>query len=237
MNHSDTGMVYPSYMPKEPGVYSIILEVGDKANNTVYARRFVLYDPNSRVSINSSFPMYADSAVPATGYKWQTVFGDGTNGATIIRVRWRNHFQNVLHEQNKFLEEILPFQQDLSDMSIDRFNYKHIPEEYDDFEGRRQRNKTENFHGIVKFEITTSNANDQIPEAWRDIPLAEQFTLTQHGVLNGALVKVWVRGTDILGNSIVDSVLVYFDNTHPSFIGIPSFEKNVGNDPLDFRSM
>ena len=237
MNHSDTGMVYPSYRPSEPGVYSVILEVGDKANNTVYARRFVLYDPDSRVSTNSSFPMYADSAVPATGHKWQTVYGDGANGATTIRVRWDNHFQNLLHDRNKFLEEILPFQHDLSDMSIDRFNYKQIPDEYDDFEGKRQRNKIENFHGIVKFEIATSNANDQNPGTWRDIPLAEEYTVSQLGVSNGALVKAWVRGTDILGNSIIDSMLVFFDRTNPTFNGDPSVKMNIGDDPMDFRSM
>ena len=238
MNHSDTGMSYPTFTPSEPGVYSVILEVGDKANNTVYARRFVLYDPVSQVSINSSFPMYADSAVPAAGYRWQTVFGDGTNGATNICVRWDNHFQNLLHEREKYLEEILPFQHDLSDMSIDRFNYKQIPDEYDDFEGKRQREKTQNFHGIIKFEIATSIANDQTPPGTlSDIPLAEQFNVTQTGVSNGGLIKAWVRGTDILGNSIIDSMLLYFDKTNPFFIGNPIVEKNVGLNELDFRSM
>jgi hypothetical protein len=42
---------FPVFTPPEPGIYSCILEVSDVANNTRYARRLVIYDNTSQVTV------------------------------------------------------------------------------------------------------------------------------------------------------------------------------------------
>lgn len=46
------GAHFLTYQPKEPGVYALILEVSDSANNSAYVRRFVIYDPISTVTLD-----------------------------------------------------------------------------------------------------------------------------------------------------------------------------------------
>ncbi|KAK3109070.1 hypothetical protein FSP39_022224, partial [Pinctada imbricata] len=235
LNHSNS-IAYPTYTPPGPGVYSIILEVGDKANNTVYARRFVLYDPSSTVTTNSTHPMYVSSANETNGNRWQTSINNGNNGKTLIHVIWTGHFENKVHADGHFLRQVLPFSHVLSDMSINRIDYKNIPTRLDDYEGKMTRNGTPNKRGIVKFEIASSNSNDSSPTAWNNVPLTDSFMLEQPSVQDGGLVKIWVRATDILGDQLVDFTYVFFDSTPPSFTRTTEVTKNVGNNPMDFTS-
>jgi hypothetical protein len=46
--------VFPEYKLTEPGVYSCILEINDRANNSEYVRRIVIYDDTSEVTVNTS---------------------------------------------------------------------------------------------------------------------------------------------------------------------------------------
>ncbi|KAH3741735.1 hypothetical protein DPMN_048460 [Dreissena polymorpha] len=50
------------------------MEVTDKANNSIFTRRFALYDNESSVTADplSAHGLRATSAASETGYRWQT---------------------------------------------------------------------------------------------------------------------------------------------------------------------
>ncbi|CAG2241825.1 unnamed protein product [Mytilus edulis] len=61
-----------TYTPPGPGIYSIILDVADKANNSRFARQFVLYDPVSNITTDETFKLYVSRAERETHYNWQS---------------------------------------------------------------------------------------------------------------------------------------------------------------------
>jgi len=48
------------------------MTVSDNANNSRIARRVVLYDNASKITLNTDKPLFVSSAVAETGYTWQT---------------------------------------------------------------------------------------------------------------------------------------------------------------------
>ena len=48
------------------------MNIADVANNSRNARRFVLYDPSSQITVDEKRPLIVSSAVAETGYSWQT---------------------------------------------------------------------------------------------------------------------------------------------------------------------
>lgn len=93
-----TSVIAPQhYTLPEAGMYSIILESADLANNTKYVRRLCLYDPSSEITIDPVFRLYAVSANNASDYKYQI------NISAPIVVDWHNYFRNAFHEDNALL--------------------------------------------------------------------------------------------------------------------------------------
>ncbi|CAC5401876.1 unnamed protein product [Mytilus coruscus] len=97
---------YPTFPPTEPGVYSIILEVSDRANNTRYARRFVFYDKTSKITTQNENPMKCNTASPSTDYTWQT------NGDKTVQITWKDHFINTVHADGHFSVQLVHMSRD-----------------------------------------------------------------------------------------------------------------------------
>ncbi|XP_067649879.1 uncharacterized protein [Haliotis asinina] len=226
-----------TYTPTDPGVYSFILEASDKANNSVFVRRIALYDPVSSVTIDTGADnrLYISSAYPNGGYNWQD------DPSRDIKVTWTNHFVNLMHEQGKWLNQVLAYPPQLEDF------LKNIPREskQDDHEGNRTVEAIPNRRGVVKFELAyAKDSNAGVNQAepttgWTDVGLSETYTIPQ-GLRLGPLTKqhtvtVWVRATDILGNTRVDSTRVHFDDTPPE-VEQPTFRKNVETNNVPFSS-
>lgn len=227
---------FPVFTPPEPGIYSCILEVSDEANNTRYARRFVIYDKTSQVTVRDNNPLYCMSASEHSGYKWQTNIANDINETTRVDISWADHFVNEVHETGHFLSPVGPYQPRLTDGGR-RINYKKIEAAFDDFEGTRTRAGIENVNSIVKFEFA-----HQIPPvdlaniAWLTIPgLKQNHSLTLSGVNDGYVHQFFVRATDIIGNQKIDSTTIRFDSTIP-FIGEPELDYNVQDGSYDFSS-
>ncbi|XP_046559878.1 LOW QUALITY PROTEIN: uncharacterized protein LOC124268903 [Haliotis rubra] len=225
------------YTPTAPGVYSFILEASDKANNSVFVRRIAIYDPVSSVTIDTGADnrLYISSADPNGGYNWQD------DPSREIKVTWTNHFVNLMHEQGKWLNQVLEYPPQLENF------LKNIPREsgQDDHEGNRTVDAIQNKRGVVRFEIAyakDSNAGVNQPEpatGWTDVGLSETYTIPPGSHL-GPLTKsdtvtVWVRATDVLGNSRVDSTRVHFDDTPPE-VEEPVFKRNVQTNNVPFSS-
>ncbi|VDI54788.1 fibroblast growth factor receptor 3 [Mytilus galloprovincialis] len=220
---------YPTFPPTEPGVYSCILEVSDNANNTRYARRFVLFDKTSTVTTQNENPIKCTTASSSTGYTWQT------NGDKTVQISWTNHFINTVHAAGHFLSPISAYAPRLTDGGR-RIDYKKIENKFDDYEGKITRNGTDNINGIVKFEFAYQAPSADVSNLnWIDLDLSETRTLTLPSSEDGFSQKFWVRASDIIGNTKEDTTIVYFDSSRPS-IGDPTMDYNLKSGRYDFSS-
>ena len=225
---------YPIFTPPESGMYSVLLQISDGANNTRYARRLVLYDNTSSVTVNTQTKnrMKVISGVNETDYKWQASLNSP------IVITWRGHFENKFHVDNMLLNFVDPFQtQDYGEniiMKVDPiFEAKY---------GKRTMNKVSNVGGIVKFEYAFKGGHgggkniDFNPDMWYNV--TKSMTETQafnSSRSNGDTLRIWLRATDIMGNQNVDHVDVNFDATPPSIENF-QFENNVNSSNYAFSS-
>ncbi|XP_076090376.1 uncharacterized protein LOC143062597 [Mytilus galloprovincialis] len=220
---------YPTFTPNEPGVYSCILEVSDRANNTRYARRFVLFDKTSAVTTQNENPMYCTTASSSTSYAWQT------NGGNTVQISWKDHFINTVHADGHFLSPISAYEPRLTDGGR-RVDYKNIENKFDDYEGKMNRNGIDNINGIVKFEFAYQSPTADVSNLkWTDRELSESTTLTLPSSEDGFSQMFWVRAIDTMGNTKGDTTVVYFDAS-PPVVGLPVMDYNLGNGRYNFSS-
>ncbi|CAC5366494.1 Tyrosine-protein kinase receptor Tie-1,Vascular endothelial growth factor receptor 3,Vascular endothelial growth factor receptor 1,Vascular endothelial growth factor receptor 2 [Mytilus coruscus] len=226
---------FPEYEPKEPGVYSTILEVADKANNSRYVRRIAIFDKTSEISVMSSHRLFVSSASNQSNYNWQTT---PENVQTTLNVQWENHFMNEVHEKGHFLARVQDYTARLSD-NVKRVDYKEIEPQFDDNEGSRTKYEIPNINSIVRFEISHGTPSTVAPtNGWEVIkPLKENksIDLTDVSVKDGSSHQVWVRAYDKMGNEKIDSTIVHFDHSQP-IVYPPKFEKNVDDGQFPFSS-
>ncbi|XP_062613909.1 uncharacterized protein LOC134275662 [Saccostrea cucullata] len=234
-NETSSGKHKFSYRPDKPGVYSWILEVNDKANNSVYVRRIVIYDPVSAVTIDSSQRLYASSGNPNASFNWQT------HNPLTTKVTWKKHFLNSLHENGKFLNRVKRFPDSLYDGGS-RNGYKRIPPEYDDYNGERTINAIPNERGIVKYDVAYYNGKDQqiAPQyQFRNLSFNEtERTINLLTALeDGKSLSVWVKAYDVLGNTNEERLVLHYDSSKPSVESRNlELKRNVGIDKMDYRS-
>ncbi|XP_052782551.1 uncharacterized protein LOC128218858 [Mya arenaria] len=243
---------FPTITPPETGMYSVLLTTADLANNTKIARRLVLYDNSSVITITkpglfAKMPGFQDieqmnlgdgglyiiSAIKETGYMWQTSVNDTK---TVLKIRWDNHFVNNLHNDGRLLNKVLPYPtqfQELEDDGILR-SKKYVA--IDDNDGDRTLAAIPNKHGIVKFELNRVYTDDkEIPKTpWTNLPLEENYVVTE-SLDDGSHVRVWLRATDIMNNTAVDYTEVHVDNTPPRFSN-ERLEENIRNGTFTYTS-
>ncbi|XP_062610978.1 uncharacterized protein LOC134272830, partial [Saccostrea cucullata] len=228
-NATKSSYTYP-YTPKQPGMYSFILNVIDNANNTQYARTLVLYDPSSNITLSSS-PFIATSAEEETNFKWQNSL---TNGITMS---WKGHFENKFHDKNKLLNQVAQYQ------NFDHLTKyeKKVPQELDDITGERTLRRIPNIHGIVKFEYSFRNGNqgNSAPDFWNTVHdnISESQTFSTERK-DGDAIYFWVKATDVMGNIKVDLAKIYFDSSPPEKIkdSDVKFIPNLKTATYDFSS-
>ncbi|XP_067649446.1 ephrin type-A receptor 5-like [Haliotis asinina] len=226
-----------TYTPPAPGMYSVILEASDLANNSCYARRLFLYDDASNVSVSVDDPLFISSAAAATNYRWQASLN-----ADVV-VNWTGHFSNQVHHKSNLLNAVADYPPQFTDIERETasstFTVKRI--QFDDDDGARTRNAIPNIQGIVKFEV--AYRRDHYggftilgPEKWQQIALHETFTIQNEARINGDTIRVWVRATDIMNSTRTDSTLVSFDASEPT-VQLKKLTKNVQNGTYHYSSL
>ncbi|XP_041368515.1 uncharacterized protein LOC121382899 [Gigantopelta aegis] len=217
--HANLSSVTPSYQPTGVGMYSFILEASDMANNSVFIRRLCLYDPSSEITLDSE----AMKIASGTGLGKDVWTSDISSS---LVVSWENHFVNKIHEDNKLLNPVKEYPQQLED------GLKTITN--DDNNGTRTLRAIDNSRGIVKFEIVHAKDsggghNQQEPTTgWTILsPSTLSTTVTPNNPSKGDTVTIWVRATDITGRNKTDVIRVHFDDTAPNALSIVTFDKNV----------
>ena len=146
-NH--TGSHTYNYQPTEAGAYALILEATDNANNSIYVRRFVIYDPNSVIDVTSTH-MKSLNANPNASYQWQT-WTDGQ--ATSVPFTWEGHFINSDHVNGGFLNRIQNYPPQLNDPNIpgqETVFKKTITESLTDPTSTRTPDALANVQGITR---------------------------------------------------------------------------------------
>lgn len=219
-----------TYVPKQSGMFSFILNVIDNANNTQYARTLVLYDPLSSVTVSSN-PFFATTAEQETNYRWQK------NLHSNITMSWKGHFQNKFHHDGGLLNPVTRY---LHYDFLSKYE-KQVPLELDDKTGNRTLHRIPNVFGIVKFEYNYRNSNqgNTTPISWSPVSgtLSENQTFNI-GRRDGDTINFWVKATDVLGNHEIDMTQISFDSSPPADLrkADVTFLRNVKTTNFSFSS-
>lgn len=68
----ESSVLCPEFTPPDSGIYSVTLQVTDKANNSEFSRKITIYDPNSTMTTTEENNFYVLSAEKESEYKWQS---------------------------------------------------------------------------------------------------------------------------------------------------------------------
>lgn len=230
----DNGQDQLSYLPSQPGMYSMVLEVNDLANNSRYVRRLFLYDPIHAVEINTDkgAQLFVSSASIVSGHLWQV------NLTNNIEVNWTNHFANRFHEKHYLLNPVSPFPK----VEDERINFrKEVEDALDDHEGQRSVRGIANTHGIVRYERAYKRYQDYIENC--DDPRGaisknltgetDVFNVKREG---GDTLCIWVTAWDVKNTSKRDVTRVHFDDTKPTVGPLQPVQLNMETPGHPFSS-
>ncbi|XP_006821241.1 uncharacterized protein LOC102806757, partial [Saccoglossus kowalevskii] len=207
-------------------VYCVMLIVDDVAGNHNRARRFLIFDDVNAVDIDTTdqYPMWVDSAAENTSFLWQTDLQDTNNTGPRVVLRWTGHFYNWFHRQHKFLNAI-------------EDDSPPLTSQYEEVTGQppatRSREAIPNINAIVRFEVNYDIDNKggrtiSYPSGvWSSIEnVMHEFQHFDVPRNDGDSIHLWVRATDVMGNSNQDDVLIHVDSSRPEIHNISSV-KNV----------
>jgi hypothetical protein len=219
------------YTPDQPGMYSFILNIFDKANNSQYARNLVLFDDHSSVTKDNFSPIIATSAAKETNFKWQNSLSND------ITISWKGHFRNRFHDENKLLIPVTPYAYYNSEFEFE----KKVPVQLEDMDGKRTLSGITNANGITQFQFAYRNANqgrNTTSLHWHNVSnvTSQTVTLTTPRQ-SGDTLNVWIKAKDIIGNEQVDMTQIHFDDTPPELENRSIIlEENLKNSTYPFSS-
>ncbi|XP_052812774.1 uncharacterized protein LOC128240260 isoform X2 [Mya arenaria] len=250
--NNTNNVTFPTFIPKNSGMFSILLTAADMANNTKIARRLVLFDNSSEITITkpgllTKMPnaedveqmvvgdggFYIVSAIKETGFMWQTSENDTESR---IEIHWENHFVNDLYDKGKLLNKVLPYPIQFLDLEDDGILRSKKFVAMDDEEGDRTMKAIPNKRGLVKFELNRIYTDDkEIPVSkWEKLPLEESYVIMEH-LNDGSHVRIWLRATDVMNNTAVDYTEVHIDNSPPR-ISDQQLKENIINGTYTYTS-
>ncbi|XP_071092662.1 uncharacterized protein [Haliotis cracherodii] len=184
----------PIQLPMKDGLYAVILEVHDKAGNIQSVRRLVLYDSSSQLMKMPTKPLQVVSASPKTGYKWQTNFGH-------ICIDYKGRYYNDEMRVNNPLDPVS--------------HQIEVETDYDQTAGILPISGTPNVDGIIEAKYSVS-ADHAAQSDWTLVPhFTNQSLCISNKLHDGQTFNISLQMTDIVNNSLVESVWVYIDSTVP----------------------
>ncbi|XP_077865058.1 uncharacterized protein LOC144350866 [Saccoglossus kowalevskii] len=198
-----------------PGVYCVMLTVDDVAGNHNRARRFLIFDDVNGVNTTDQFLIWVDSAAENTTHLWQTDLQDSNNTGPQVVLHWPGHFYNWFHKEHKFLNAI-------------EDNSPPLTPDYEEVTGQppttRSREAIPNVNAIVRFEVNYGIDHQggrtitSPSENWHDV---ENIKVEKQRIniprRDGDSIHLWVRATDVMGNTNQDDVLIHVDSSPPDY--------------------
>jgi hypothetical protein len=185
----------------ESGLYEIHLEVVDNAGeggNVRSARRFVLFDNSSEIKINDNKPLLVKTAHVENGKYWQTV-------RKHICVNWTERFYNTYQMVENVL---LPIKHSDAILGI-----------FEQLTGPLPIHGTLNAHGVVKFEYSYMINNGSFSKR-TTVSHVDQFVCLNISITDGDAVHFRIHSTDIMNNTLMDSVTIFIDTSVPDIENI-----------------
>ncbi|XP_052278482.1 uncharacterized protein LOC127876967 isoform X2 [Dreissena polymorpha] len=157
--------------------------------------------------------IYVTSAIKETGYMWQTSQNDTK---TNLVFKWASHFVNKVHADGKLLNSILPYPTQFKALEDDGILRSKKYVSIDDNHGLRTLAAIPNKNGIIKFDVKRVYTDDkrEPTSGWTEIPLTENYNFSEI-IADGSHVRLWVRATDIMNNTLADYTEVHIDNSPP----------------------
>ena len=146
---NESSLPFPEFTPPGPGVYSVVLQVTDKANNSEFARQIVIYDPNSTITNSAETNFYVPSAEKESNYRWQS-------RCRTVQVSWRDYFENSFQVANHFLLPVEDFVTQFRGGDVEEVKdeiVKKVTRFYDDHDGKRTVSGVTHANGITEFEF------------------------------------------------------------------------------------
>lgn len=181
----------------EPALYVMEMFAHDVAGNAKQARRYILYDNSSKIQVSPQHPMYILSARADKDYQWQ-------NTLQVLHVNWTDHFYNTFHVQNNRLK---PIRGD---------GHGHLPCPYDQCHGELNIYGTRNVHGVVGFGYYVTEGGQNVSESQTFVEIndfePQQYNIS-HPIVDGQKYTIWMKGKDIMNNTIIDATDVKIDST------------------------
>ncbi|KAL4219902.1 hypothetical protein ACF0H5_020314 [Mactra antiquata] len=205
----------------KPRLYSILLEVKDIADNVQQARRFVLFDESTNISVDNKRSFHVTSASTVTNYVWQTHHND-------VCLDWTDYFYNEFYITNSVLGKIKP--------------HDGIKDIYEQQSGVLPVSGTPNVHGITSFAFSWYVENGTMSEIL--VPnFLNQTYCHKLPLKDGQTYLLNIKATDIVNNTHQDNRTIHIDRSVPHINNI-GLEKNGvrrlfahGNTDLDKMSI
>ena len=193
-----------SLVLSQPGLFSVVLHVYDAAGNYRIARRIVLYDDSSVVTVDLHHPLSFPRAIKSGNIAWKTV----ANGQVLANLT--GHFYNTLINKGSLLQSISSFRQTI-DSGYDQ-----------QATGTLGLRGTLNYAGIVSYRYAISyglNPQQAIDSDFQYVPktsteLRQYYTMFT-STSDGDHITVWVKAIDIWGNTDTDNATVHVDFSPP----------------------
>lgn len=209
VQHSNDVIVYTwsSSLPGD-GAYSYVMQVRDGAGNVQLARRLVLLDVNSSLSVDPAAPLRVLSAVPQSNLLWQN------STSSPVLVGGVGHFYDTNFRTVDWLAPVL------TSGAVGSI----LPGYDQPTAGVYPRNGTTNALGMVqlRYDYAVGSISVTPPSMFRfqtlDLAVsgvAVDFGGGGGGVADGSAVQVWFQATDFKTQRSVDYVYAYLDSSPP----------------------
>ena len=186
------------------GAYSYVMQVQDLAGNIQLARRLLLQDSTSNLTINPAAPLQVTSAVPQSNLLWQ----NSTQSPVVV--------SGVGHFYDTNLQTVNLLAPVLSTTPIGT-----VSPSYDQpTSGGYPRNGTVNALGIVQiwYDYVVGSISGTPPSSFRfqtsDLAIGG-VVVNYGGCSDGSVVQVWFQAIDFKMQKSVDSIYVYVDSSPP----------------------
>ncbi|XP_041349360.1 LOW QUALITY PROTEIN: uncharacterized protein LOC121368688 [Gigantopelta aegis] len=183
-------------LPKAPALYCTMLEIHDVAGNVRFARRFVLFDNESKIEIKNRNPLRVSTASKITGYKWQVFHG-------LICLNWNDRYYNSYYINNNLLAPINP---DVAN---------EITGVYDQQTGKLPVNGTKSIHGLTGFIYSYSLNNGSFTPEKYVYDFEKESVCFNFSLSDGDTYVFKITAEDVMENRLCENVTVHIDRTVP----------------------
>lgn len=201
------------YTCLKPGVYSIVLTVYDKANNSAKARKIFNYDDHDSSVQETDSPVYLDKANSSTKYQYITRLDKLQNPGDSYQFNliWTGHFDTTYKKE--WLGAVRPW-------PIQRGS---IDDSYGAKYGLRSIDAVVNTTGVLGYEIAylvdgngTGGRGLSVPNTFAAIanPKSTSYPVTVSSKLkDGDAIVVWLKVYDLYGKQRIVQSTTYIDTS------------------------